>query len=72
MKTPEREIHGGVKFRVDFLSAAIPADARLEELKWWCAEFHRRNFAPPYGEFSQGNLSFRIRPGEDAFIVTGS
>jgi L-fuculose-phosphate aldolase len=72
MKTPEREIHGGVKFRVDFLSAAIPADTRLEELKWWCAEFHRRNFAPPYGEFSQGNLSFRIRPGEDAFIVTGS
>lgn len=72
MKTPEREIHGGVKFRVDFLSAAVPADARLEELKWWCAEFHRRNFAPPYGEFSQGNLSFRIRPGDNAFIITGS
>ena len=71
-ETPAREIHVGVKFRVDFLSAAVPADARLEELKAWCAEFHRRNFAPPYGEFSQGNLSFRIRPGEDAFIITGS
>jgi ribulose-5-phosphate 4-epimerase/fuculose-1-phosphate aldolase len=72
MEKPAREIHGGVKFKVDFLSAAVPADARLEELKAWCAEFHRRNFAPPYGDFSQGNLSFRIRPGEDAFVISGS
>jgi L-fuculose-phosphate aldolase len=72
MEKPAREIHGGVKFKVDFLSAAVPADARLEELKAWCAEFHRRNFAPPYGNFSQGNLSFRIRPGEDAFVISGS
>jgi ribulose-5-phosphate 4-epimerase/fuculose-1-phosphate aldolase len=72
MEMPAREIHGGVKFRTEFLSAAAPSDARLEELKAWCAEFHRRNFAPPYGEFSQGNLSFRVRPGEDAFIITGS
>ena len=72
METPAREIHGGVKFRTEFLSGACPADARLEELKAWCAEFHKRNFAPPYGEFSQGNLSFRIRPGEDAFVISGS
>ena len=72
MATPAREIHGGVKFKTEFVSTAIPSDARLEELKAWCAEFHRRNFAPPYGEFSQGNLSFRLRPGEDAFIITGS
>jgi len=72
MATPAREIHGGVKFKTEFVSAAIPSDVRLEELKAWCAEFHRRNFAPPYGEFSQGNLSFRLRPGEDAFIITGS
>ena len=72
MERPAREAHVGVKFRVEFVSRAVPADARLEELKAWCAEFHRRNFAPPYGEFSQGNLSFRIRPGEDAFIITGS
>ena len=72
MATPAREIHGGVKFKTEFVSTAIPSDARLEELKAWCAEFHRRNFAPPYGEFSQGNLSFRLRPGEEAFIITGS
>ena len=72
MEKPAREIHGGVKFRTEFLSAAAPADARLEELKAWCAEFHKRNFAPPYGEFSQGNLSFRIRPGGDAFVISGS
>jgi len=72
METPAREIHGGVKFATEFLSAAAPADSRLEELKTWCAEFHKRGFAPPYGEFSQGNLSFRIRPGEDAFVISGS
>jgi L-fuculose-phosphate aldolase len=72
MDKPAREIHVGVKFVTEFLSADIPADARLGELKAWCAEFHKRNFAPPYGEFSQGNLSFRIRPGEDAFIISGS
>jgi ribulose-5-phosphate 4-epimerase/fuculose-1-phosphate aldolase len=72
METTAREIHGGVKFATEFLSAVVPSDGRLEELKTWCAEFHRRNFAPPYGEFSQGNLSFRIRPDEDAFIISGS
>lgn len=72
MEKPAREIHVGVKFATEFLSAAAPTDARLEELKAWCAEFHKRNFAPPYGEFSQGNLSFRIRRGEDAFVISGS
>jgi ribulose-5-phosphate 4-epimerase/fuculose-1-phosphate aldolase len=72
MEKPARETHVGVKFRTEFLSTAVPADGRLEELKAWCTEFHARNFAPPYGEFSQGNLSFRIRPGEDAFIISGS
>jgi L-fuculose-phosphate aldolase len=72
MEKPAREIHVGVKFATEFLSAAAPADGRLEELKAWCAEFHKRNFAPPYGEFSQGNLSFRLRPGEDAFVISGS
>ena len=72
MEKPAREIHGGVKFRTEFLSAAAPSDRRLGELKAWCSDFHKRNFAPPYGEFSQGNLSFRIRPGEMAFIISGS
>ncbi len=66
------EMHVGVKFATEFLSTAVPADIRLEELKTWCAEFHRRNFAPPYGEFSQGNLSFRLRPGENTFVISGS
>jgi len=66
------EKKGGVKFDTKFLGQAAPGDPRLEELKFWCGEFHRRNFAPPFGEFSQGNLSFRLKEGEDAFIVTGS
>jgi ribulose-5-phosphate 4-epimerase/fuculose-1-phosphate aldolase len=72
MEKPAREIHGGVKFRTEFLSADVPADTRLAELKSWCAGFHKQNFAPPYGDFSQGNLSFRIRTGEKAFIISGS
>jgi ribulose-5-phosphate 4-epimerase/fuculose-1-phosphate aldolase len=72
METTAKEMHVGVKFATEFLSTAVPADIRLEELKTWCAEFHRRNFAPPYGEFSQGNLSFRLRPGENAFVISGS
>jgi ribulose-5-phosphate 4-epimerase/fuculose-1-phosphate aldolase len=66
------EKHGGVKFDTKFIGRAVPDDPRLEELKFWCGEFHRRNFAPPYGEFSQGNLSFRLKKGENAFIITGS
>jgi len=72
MEKAARETHAGVKFRTEFLSKAVSADPRLQELKAWCAEFHRRNFAPPYGEFSQGNLSFRLAPGQDAFVITGS
>lgn len=66
------EKHGGVKFLTEFLGQAVPCDPRLEELKFWCGEFHRLNFAPPYGEFSQGNLSFRLKKDEDAFVITGS
>jgi len=66
------EKHGGVKFDTKFIGKTVPVDPRLEELKFWCGEFHRRNFAPPYGEFSQGNLSFRLKEGENAFIITGS
>jgi ribulose-5-phosphate 4-epimerase/fuculose-1-phosphate aldolase len=66
------EKHGGVKFDTKFLGQTAPCDPRLEDLKFWCGEFHRRNFAPPYGEFSQGNLSFRLKEGENAFVITGS
>ncbi len=72
MEKPAKEVHRGVRFRTEFLSPAVPTGSRLEELKFWCSEFHQRNFAPPYGAFSQGNLSFRVRPGENAFIISGS
>lgn len=67
------ETYTGVKFEVVFINRHyIPDDPRLEELKYWCGEFHRRNFAPPCGEFSQGNLSFRMQSGEEPFIITGA
>jgi ribulose-5-phosphate 4-epimerase/fuculose-1-phosphate aldolase len=67
------EIYKGVKFEVVFINRSyLPDDPRLEELKYWCGEFHHRNFAPSYAEFSQGNLSFRIQREEEPFIITGS
>jgi len=65
-------VYQGIKFRVEVVNRKIPEDKRLEELKYWCKEFHRLNLAPPYEGGSYGNLSFRFKDGEDAFIITGS
>ncbi len=62
----------GVKFKIETLSGEIPKDQRMEELKYWCKEFHEHNLAPPYEGGSCGNLSFRLRGGESQFIITGS
>jgi len=62
----------GVKFRVEKVSADLPQDPRVKELKYWCKEFHRLNLAPPYDGGSYGNLSFRMQEGKDAFVITGS
>lgn len=66
------EVYEGIKFVTKVISEEIPVDLRINELKQWCAIFHKYNLAPPYEGGSYGNLSFRIKEGEDGFIITGS
>jgi L-fuculose-phosphate aldolase len=61
-----------VKFITEIIGKEVPQDPRIEELKYWCGEFHRLNLAPPYKGGSLGNLSFRLKTDEDPFIITGS
>jgi ribulose-5-phosphate 4-epimerase/fuculose-1-phosphate aldolase len=62
----------GVKFTTKIISRDVPADRRIEELKYWCQVFHDHNLAPAYKDGSYGNLSFRLQNNEDRFIITGS
>lgn len=66
------EIYVGVKFKTVFLSANLPEDDRLTDLKFWCNRFHQYNLAPPYEGGSSGNLSFRIVELQNEFIITGT
>ncbi|MFH0866333.1 MAG: class II aldolase/adducin family protein [Bacteroidota bacterium] len=66
------EEYSGVKFRTILKDTAPPSDKRLDELRYWCKVFHEKNLTPPYPGGSYGNLSFRIKPGENTFIITGT
>jgi ribulose-5-phosphate 4-epimerase/fuculose-1-phosphate aldolase len=61
-----------LKFRTEIIEKEVPQDPRIEKLKYWCGEFHRSNLAPPHKGGTLGNLSFRLKDVEDAFIITGS
>lgn len=61
-----------VKFRTEIIEKEVSQDPRIEELKYWCGEFYRSNLAPSHKSGTLGNLSFRLKDGEDAFIITGS
>lgn len=66
-----RSFHA-TKFRTEFVSPEIPGDRRIDELRFWCSEFHRLRLAPLHKYGACGNLSFRIAGGEIPFIVTAS
>lgn len=66
------EEYSGVKFRTILKDAEPPSDSRMEELRYWCKTFHEKNLTPPYPGGSYGNLSFRIKTGENNFIITGT
>lgn len=59
-------------FKTEFIDNNIPADSRLEELKYWCHKFQTRNLTPLYRERSLGNLSFRLKDKHDSFIITAA
>lgn len=65
------EGYEGVRFMTTVVGRA-PTDTRIAELKLWCEVFHTHNLAPPYSGGSYGNLSFRVRPGANGFVITTS
>lgn len=67
-----KEGYKGIKYETYLVRETIPDDPRLEDLKQWCKVFHNNNLAPPYEGGSYGNLSFRVSPGKDEFIITCS
>lgn len=62
----------GIKFIPVFISKKIPNNPKIRDLKRWCKIFHQYNLAPPYLGGSAGNLSFRLNPGKNVFVITGS
>jgi len=66
------EIYTGIKFNYRSKGKTIINSESLSELKNWGAFFNEKNLAPPYPGGSSGNLSFRIKPGKNNFIITAS
>jgi ribulose-5-phosphate 4-epimerase/fuculose-1-phosphate aldolase len=72
------EKYVGVKFSASMRGAppaSVAADARARELCNWSLRFHDFGLRPDYrkpdgGAASAGNLSFRLRAGEPAFVIT--
>ncbi len=65
-------VYLGVKFRAVLLDQNFPRDIGIDELKSWCTEFYNHGFTPEYEGGSAGNLSYRIKEGENQFIITGA
>ena len=61
-----------VKFKVVFTGQSTPALAHIDELITWCRLFHEKGLTPSYGQGSSGNLSFRLAPEKNEFIITAS
>jgi len=63
-----------VKFKVEFVDRDVPVDPRVDQLRAWCVRFNELGLTPQLAGAgrSLGNLSFRLRPGEPAFVITGS
>jgi len=68
----ERVEKAEVKFKVKSTGKPVPALDSLAELSKWCGLFHEKGLAPSYGEGSSGNLSFRVAPMKNEFIITAS
>ena len=62
----------GVKYQLIRTGNQIPEHPWLGELQKWCSIFDEQNLAPFYEGGSYGNLSFRIKPGSDSFIITAA
>ena len=61
-----------IRFSVTFRERNVPDDRGIQELREWCALFHRLGLAPLFAGSSLGNLSFRLKKGAPSFIITAS
>ena len=61
-----------IKFKTVFLKKAIPSDVRIEDLKYWISRFEFYDLCEPRAGRSYGNMSFRVKPGENEFIITAA
>lgn len=67
------EQYQGVKFSTFFIEEIAPEnDQKLRQLITWCNEFQKHNLTPITKGASSGNLSYRIQPGSNAFVITGT
>ncbi len=66
------ELYTGPKFETVFISNEQPSHPHLSELMHWCSVFHQKDLAPAHESGTAGNLSFRLRQGENAFCITAA
>jgi hypothetical protein len=67
------EQYNGVKFSTFFIEEMAPEnDPKLKQLMNWCNEFQKLNLTPISNGASSGNLSYRLQPGSNAFVITGT
>jgi len=66
------ETYKGIKFNYKSIGKTISETNLLPELKKWCFIFKKYKLAPVYSGGSSGNLSFRIKPDENRFMITAS
>lgn len=62
----------GVKYQLIRTGDQPPEHPWLTDLQKWCTIFHEEKMAPYYDGGSHGNLSFRIKTGEGALIITAA
>jgi len=62
-----------VKFHTNMVGQSAPHSERINEIRKWAKIFNDNNLTPIVdGGISCGNLSFRLKSGENKFIVTAS
>ncbi|MEI6349198.1 MAG: class II aldolase/adducin family protein [Bacteroidota bacterium] len=67
------EKYTGVKFKTFFIEEVAPEnDQKLKQLMSWCNVFQKNNLTPIANGASSGNLSFRLQPGSNVFVITGT
>ena len=60
---------GKIRFNIIFVSAEVPSDAKIDELKEWSEKFQKNGLTPEFEGNYTGNLSFRCREG---LVITAS